>query len=82
MSSLPMITLLPTGMRGCGAGHPWVYSNEVAMDAAAKALPAGTLVRVSASNGHSSALLVQSAYAGGRRASSAGTISTASTQSS
>lgn len=28
------------------AGHPWVYSNEIVMDAAAKALPPGGLVRV------------------------------------
>lgn len=27
-------------------GHPWVYSNEVQMDTAAKALPAGSIVRV------------------------------------
>ncbi|WP_207460375.1 class I SAM-dependent rRNA methyltransferase [Azospirillum sp. SYSU D00513] len=27
-------------------GHPWVYSNEVQMDAAAKALPAGSPVRL------------------------------------
>ncbi len=51
MSSLPMITLLPDRHARLRAGHPWVYSNEVQMDAAAKALPAGTLVRLSASNG-------------------------------
>lgn len=51
MSSLPMITLLPDRHARLRAGHPWVYSNEVQMDTAAKALPAGTLVRVSASNG-------------------------------
>src|SRR5262245_43741872 len=27
-------------------GHPWVYSNEIVMDAAAKALPPGTSVRL------------------------------------
>jgi 23S rRNA (cytosine1962-C5)-methyltransferase len=51
MSSLPMITLLPDRHARLRAGHPWAYSNEVQMDAAAKALPAGTLVRLSASNG-------------------------------
>ena len=51
MSSLPMITLLPDRHARLRAGHPWVYSNEVQMDAVAKALPAGTLVRLSASNG-------------------------------
>jgi len=29
-------------------GHPWAYSNEVRMDAAAKALPPGTVVRLAA----------------------------------
>lgn len=32
-------------------GHPWVFSNEIAMDAAAKALPPGGLVRIETSNG-------------------------------
>src|SRR5881227_4011631 len=40
----PVVTLLPGGHRRAEAGHPWIYSNEIAMDAAAKALPAGTLV--------------------------------------
>jgi len=40
----PVATLLPGGHRRAEAGHPWIYSNEVAMDAAAKALPSGTLV--------------------------------------
>src|SRR5207237_2914311 len=40
----PVVRLLPGGHRRAEAGHPWVYSNEIAMDAAAKALPPGTLV--------------------------------------
>jgi len=40
----PIVTLLPGGHRRAEAGHPWIYSNEIAMDAAAKALPAGALV--------------------------------------
>ncbi len=32
-------------------GHPWVYSNEVRMDADAKALPAGTLVTIHRTDG-------------------------------
>ena len=32
-------------------GHPWIYSNEVVMDAAAKALPPGGLVRVATHDG-------------------------------
>src|SRR5271168_4034518 len=40
------VTLLPGRHRRAEGGHPWVYSNEVRMDAAAKALPPGTLVTV------------------------------------
>jgi 23S rRNA (cytosine1962-C5)-methyltransferase len=37
----PSIHLLPGQDRRLRAGHPWVYSNELVMDAAAKALPPG-----------------------------------------
>lgn len=37
----PRIELLPGQDRRLRAGHPWVYSNELQMDAAAKALPPG-----------------------------------------
>lgn len=40
----PQVTLLPGGHRRAEGGHPWIYSNEVAIDAAAKALMPGTLV--------------------------------------
>src|SRR5258708_39511131 len=40
----PVVTVLPGGHRRAEAGHPWIYSNEVSMDAAAKALPSGALV--------------------------------------
>ena len=40
----PQITLLPGFHRRAEGGHPWVYSNEIVMDAAAKALAPGTLV--------------------------------------
>ncbi|HEX2140496.1 MAG TPA: class I SAM-dependent rRNA methyltransferase [Woeseiaceae bacterium] len=40
----PGIALLPGAQRRAEAGHPWIYSNEIAIDAAAKALPPGTLV--------------------------------------
>src|SRR6516162_2497282 len=40
----PRISLLPGRHRRAEGGHPWVYSNEVRMDAAAKALASGTLV--------------------------------------
>ncbi len=38
------VTLLPLRHRRAEGGHPWVYSNEVQMDAEAKALAPGTLV--------------------------------------
>jgi 23S rRNA (cytosine1962-C5)-methyltransferase len=40
----PSVALLPGAQRRAEGGHPWVYSNEIAMDAAAKALPPGSLV--------------------------------------
>src|SRR5947209_11922572 len=40
----PVVILLPGGHRRAEAGHPWIFSNEIAMDAAAKALAPGTLV--------------------------------------
>lgn len=43
-SSRPQVTLLPGRHRRAEQGHPWIYSNEILMDAAAKALPPGSLV--------------------------------------
>lgn len=40
----PEVRLAAGGRRRAESGHPWVFSNEVAMDAAAKALAPGTLV--------------------------------------
>ena len=40
----PRLTLLPGQDRRLRAGHPWVFSNELQMDAAAKALPPGEMV--------------------------------------
>ncbi len=46
MTALPKLRLKPKqGMRA-RAGAPWIYSNEVVMDAAAKALAPGSLVEV------------------------------------
>ncbi len=42
----PRLRLLPGRSRRLRAGHPWVYSNEIAMDAAAKALPSGGIVSI------------------------------------
>ncbi|HEY3919380.1 MAG TPA: class I SAM-dependent rRNA methyltransferase [Stellaceae bacterium] len=49
----PTIRLLPGHDKRAGLGHPWVYSNEIAMDAAAKALPPGSLVALTTANGKS-----------------------------
>ncbi|HEY3919975.1 MAG TPA: class I SAM-dependent rRNA methyltransferase [Stellaceae bacterium] len=49
----PTIRLLPGHDKRAGSGHPWVYSNEIAMDAAAKALPPGSLVALATANGKS-----------------------------
>jgi 23S rRNA (cytosine1962-C5)-methyltransferase len=43
-ASRPAVSLLPGRHRRAESGHPWVYSNEISMDAAAKALAPGTLV--------------------------------------
>jgi 23S rRNA (cytosine1962-C5)-methyltransferase len=40
----PSVTLLPGAHRRAERGHPWVFSNEVRMDEAAKALVPGALV--------------------------------------
>jgi 23S rRNA (cytosine1962-C5)-methyltransferase len=44
MPDYPEIGLLPGRQKRLRQGHPWAYSNEVAMDAAAKALAPGSLV--------------------------------------
>lgn len=40
----PRIRLRPGRHKRPAAGHPWVFSNEIEMDAAARALPAGGIV--------------------------------------
>ena len=47
----PRLKLRPGAHKRLKAGHPWVYSNEVEMDAAAKALPPGTVVTLSDAGG-------------------------------
>src|SRR5262249_35244015 len=49
--ALPVIQLLPERHRRLRGGHPWIYSNELAINAAAKALEPGSLVRLQAANG-------------------------------
>jgi 23S rRNA (cytosine1962-C5)-methyltransferase len=41
--TFPIIRLQPQKHRRVQAGHPWIYSNEVVMNGAAKALPRGEL---------------------------------------
>jgi 23S rRNA (cytosine1962-C5)-methyltransferase len=48
---IPELRLLPGHQKRVRQGHPWVFSNEIAMDAAAKALPPGSVVRLVSSNG-------------------------------
>jgi len=47
----PVVNLQPGRNKRVEGGHPWVYSNEVAMDAASKALIPGALVRLEAASG-------------------------------
>jgi len=49
-SERPVLRLLPGRHKRVVAGHPWVYSNEAAMEAA-KALAPGTVVKLAASDG-------------------------------
>ena len=51
MSDLPLIRLLPGRDRRARGGHPWIFSNEVAMTPAARAIPPGSPVRVEAEDG-------------------------------
>jgi 23S rRNA (cytosine1962-C5)-methyltransferase len=50
-SARPLVRLLPGHDKRVALGHPWVYSNEIAMDVAAKALPPGILVNLVTANG-------------------------------
>ena len=49
--SYPTIKILPGEDRRLRNGSPWLFSNELRMDEAAKALPRGTLVRLMAPSG-------------------------------
>lgn len=51
--SYPTVTLLPGRHKRARHGHPWVYSNEIAMDAAVKALLPGTCVTLASAEGES-----------------------------
>jgi 23S rRNA (cytosine1962-C5)-methyltransferase len=47
----PLLRLLPGRDRRVKAGHPWAYSNEIAMTPEAKALPRGSVVRIEGDDG-------------------------------
>ena len=47
----PTIKLKPKEGRRARAGAPWIFSNEIQMDAAAKALPGGAIVNVAGDDG-------------------------------
>src|SRR6201985_134662 len=51
MSKRPILMLRPREGRRARLGAPWIFSNEVQMDAAAKALPPGALVDVKGDDG-------------------------------
>ncbi|GGG24734.1 SAM-dependent methyltransferase [Caldovatus sediminis] len=50
-STRPVVRLLPGRDRRVKAGHPWAFSNEIAMDAAARAVPPGSVVRLVGDDG-------------------------------
>lgn len=47
----PLLRLQPGRDRRVKSGHPWAFSNEIVMDAAARALPPGTAVRLEGDDG-------------------------------
>jgi len=51
MTHLPIVRLKPREGRRARAGAPWIFSNELVMDAQTKALPAGRLVAVTGDDG-------------------------------
>ena len=51
MKKRPIITVKPREGRKARSGAPWIFSNEIVMDAAAKALAPGALVDVKGDDG-------------------------------
>ncbi len=47
----PTVTLLPGHQKRALHGHPWIFSNEIQMDAAAKALAPGSLATLRTADG-------------------------------
>src|SRR5882762_4448796 len=54
---LPSVLLRAGEDRRVRAGHPWVFSNEILMDAETKALPAGSLANLRAPSGEALGLV-------------------------
>ncbi len=48
---LPTVRLLPGRDARAKTGHPWIFSNEVAMNHAVRSLPPGTAVRIEGDDG-------------------------------
>lgn len=53
MNSRPIIRLKPREGRRARSGAPWIFSNEIVMDASARSLAPGSLVDVVGDDGHS-----------------------------
>jgi len=51
MNELPNLRLLPGRDRRVKSGHPWAFSNEIVMDAAVRAIPPGSAVRLAGDDG-------------------------------
>lgn len=49
--SYPTLRLQPGEDRRIRAGHPWVFANELKLDDAGRALPAGSIVRLAGADG-------------------------------
>jgi len=49
--AVPVIRLKPGAHKRLARGYPWVYSNEIEMDATAREAPPGSLVRLADSRG-------------------------------
>ena len=49
--TVPAIRLNPRMHMRALSGHPWIYSNEIGMDAAIRSLPAGSIVRFQSAEG-------------------------------
>jgi 23S rRNA (cytosine1962-C5)-methyltransferase len=52
LPDLPTVRLQAGRHKRARQGHPWIYSNEIEMDAAAKALPPGGLARLMDAGGN------------------------------